>query len=171
MIIVSYAEWYRNLPSCQRTASNHSYKVCLMFSARFNKIDSNLQDYKQRNDLRYLIVATANNQTYYLHQPQQRGDGLNQWLTKHKITGKAQHHLPSPCHWSTAFQHIRGIRTVLRLPSGLQRAAPTKTPGSAIAPKRSCHSAVFLRSEFLMTLEMIVAEKTPLGKVTCRNGD
>ena len=57
-------------------------------------------------------------------------------------------------------------RTVLRLPKGLQSAAPTNTPGSAIAPRSNCHSAVCLISLFLITLEMIVPEKTPLGKVT-----
>lgn len=57
--------------------------------------------------------------------------------------------------------------TVLRLPSGLQSAAPTNTPGSAIAPRRSCHSAILSISASLITLEMMVPEKTPLGNVTC----
>lgn len=48
---------------------------------------------------------------------------------------------------------------------------PTNTPGSAIAPKRSCHFAVLLISAFLTTLEVIVPEKTPLGKVTCASSD
>ena len=41
-----------------------------------------------------------------------------------------------------------------------------KTPGSAIEERRSCHSAVFLTSLLWMTLEIIVPENTPLGKVT-----
>ena len=59
------------------------------------------------------------------------------------------------------------ILTVFRLPSGLHNFAPIKTPGNAMAPRRSCHSAVCLRSPSLMMLEMIVPEKTPLGNVTC----
>ena len=35
-----------------------------------------------------------------------------------------------------------------------------------MAPSSSCHSAVFFRSPFLITLEIIVPEKTPLGNVT-----
>lgn len=56
---------------------------------------------------------------------------------------------------------------MLRLPSGLQSAAPTNTPGSAMAPRRSCHSAVRLISASLITLAMIVPENTPFGNVTC----
>lgn len=41
-----------------------------------------------------------------------------------------------------------------------------KTPGSVIEERRSCHSAVFLMSLLWMTLEIIVPENTPLGKVT-----
>jgi hypothetical protein len=41
-----------------------------------------------------------------------------------------------------------------------------KTPGSAMEERRSCHSAVFLMSLLWMTLEIIVPENTPLGKVT-----
>lgn len=59
--------------------------------------------------------------------------------------------------------------TVLRLPSGLQSNTPMNTPGSARAPKSSCHSAVLLMSVLWMTLEMIVPEKTPLGNETWRD--
>lgn len=41
------------------------------------------------------------------------------------------------------------------------------SPGRAIAPRRSCHSAVDLMLPSWMTLEMIVPENTPFGKVTC----
>ena len=41
-------------------------------------------------------------------------------------------------------------------------------PGRAIAPRRSCHSAVDLILPSWMTLEMIVPENTPFGKVTWR---
>ena len=58
------------------------------------------------------------------------------------------------------------MRTVLRRPKGLQSIAPMKTPGRASAPRRSCHSAVRLISLSWMTLEMIVPENTPFGKVT-----
>lgn len=73
----------------------------------------------------------------------------------------------TPCQYSSQY-YENDARTVFRLPSGLQRAAPTNTPGSAILANRSCHSAVFLISAALMTLDRIVAEKTPLGNVTCR---
>lgn len=55
--------------------------------------------------------------------------------------------------------------TVLRRPSGLHRRAPMKTPGNAIVPRRSCHSAVLLISPSWITLDIIVPEKTPFGKV------
>jgi hypothetical protein len=98
---------------------------------------------------------------------------LNHELTKDKITGEAQHHLLCTIRLVNTPHNIYGDHsiTVLRLPSGLQRAAPTNTPGSAIVPKRSCHSAVFLISALLMTLEIIVAEKTPFGNVTCGDDD
>ena len=35
-----------------------------------------------------------------------------------------------------------------------------------MAPSSNCHSAVFFTSPLWMTLEMIVPENTPLGKVT-----
>ena len=44
--------------------------------------------------------------------------------------------------------------------------APRKTPGRAIAPRRSCHSPVCRIVPSCTTEEMIVPEKTPLGKVT-----
>lgn len=56
---------------------------------------------------------------------------------------------------------------MLRRPKRSQRNAPTKTPGRAMAPSRSCHSAVFLMSLLWMMLEMMVPENTPFGKVTC----
>lgn len=55
--------------------------------------------------------------------------------------------------------------TVLRRPSGLHRRAPMKTPGNAIVPRRSCHSAVLLISPSWITLDIIVPENTPFGKV------
>ena len=58
---------------------------------------------------------------------------------------------------------------VFLLPSLLTSNAPTMTPGSAMAPRSSWNSAVLFRLfavEPLTTEEMIVPEKTPLGKVT-----
>ena len=51
-------------------------------------------------------------------------------------------------------------------PSLSQSQAPMSTPGSAMLPRRSCHSAVLLMLPFLTTLEMMVPENTPFGKVT-----
>ena len=51
-------------------------------------------------------------------------------------------------------------------PSLSHSHAPMSTPGSAMLPRRSCHSAVLLILPFLTTLEMIVPENTPFGKVT-----
>lgn len=54
-------------------------------------------------------------------------------------------------------------------PTRSQRYAPRKTPGSAMEPRSSCHSAVLRRTSSPAegtTLEMMVPEKTPLGKVT-----
>lgn len=51
-------------------------------------------------------------------------------------------------------------------PSLSQSHAPIRTPGKAILPSSSCHSAVLLMLPFFTTLDMIVPEKTPLGNVT-----
>lgn len=55
--------------------------------------------------------------------------------------------------------------TVFRRPRGLQRIAPMNTPGNAMAPKRSCHSAVRLILPSWMMLAIIVPENTPFGNV------
>lgn len=51
------------------------------------------------------------------------------------------------------------------LPSLLTSAAPSKTPGKAMAPNNNCHSAVRLRVWSLTTEAMIVPEKMPFGKL------
>lgn len=60
---------------------------------------------------------------------------------------------------------------VLRRPIRLHKNAPTKTPGSAITPRRSCHSAVLRMSSSPLTLtmdEMMVPEKTPFCAMDAR---
>jgi len=50
-------------------------------------------------------------------------------------------------------------------PRGLHKKAPTITPGNAMAPRRSCHSAVRFKSPSWIILEIIVPENTPFGNV------
>lgn len=59
-------------------------------------------------------------------------------------------------------------RTRLRTISWQQgfKGSTSGIPGSAMAPSNSCHSAVCLILPSWMTLEIIVPENTPLGKVT-----
>lgn len=60
---------------------------------------------------------------------------------------------------------------MLRRPIRLHKNAPTKTPGSAITPRRSCHSAVLRMSSSPLTLtmdEMMVPEKTPFCAMDAR---
>lgn len=55
---------------------------------------------------------------------------------------------------------------MFRRPIGLHKYAPIATAGNAMEERSSCHSAVFLMSPSCMTLEIMVAENTLLGKVT-----
>ena len=92
-------------------------------------------------------------------------DTQNHILTKYEVTTEPQDHLArSLTQWWTILWIWE--LTVFRRPRGLHRSAPIKTPGSAMEERRSCHSAIFLMSLSWMTLEMMVPENTPLGKVT-----
>lgn len=116
-------------------------------------------------------------------------------LTKDQIAAEPKDHLERSHSELSSFGIAMNagnypLRTVFLRPNRLHSNAPTKTPlgksaknsecpqanlfcspGNAIAPRRSCHSAVCLMSPFFMTLEMIVPEKTPLGNVTCANSE
>jgi len=76
----------------------------------------------------------------------------------------------SPIERMGTWDRICGL-TMFRRPTGLHKNAPIATPGNAMDERSSCHSAVFLMSRLCMTLEIMVAENTLLGKITksCRN--
>jgi len=84
-------------------------------------------------------------------------------LTKNEVTTETKNHLKRVKRGNikepAAF-------TVFLRPKGLQSIAPTKTPGNAIAPSKSCHSATRLISPSGTIVEMMVPENTPLGNVT-----
>jgi hypothetical protein len=84
--------------------------------------------------------------------------------TENKISTEAEHHLSD----RSALLRVEVLvtLTVYFRPNRLQRNAPTITPGNAIAPSNNWNSAVFLMLPSLMTLDMMVPEKIPLGKVT-----
>ena len=62
-------------------------------------------------------------------------------LTEHYISAESENHL-FPNQKEEQGVHST-ILTVFRRPRGLHSMAPMKTPGRAMAPNRSCHSAVF----------------------------